>query len=64
MRFLLSFGTHYLTSATMGAKFGYFGLIEKESYETMQKYGMDVDFSASLGAFGIAGSAKTLTQQE
>ncbi|XP_065055518.1 uncharacterized protein LOC135684006 isoform X2 [Rhopilema esculentum] len=57
-RFLDSFGTHFIESVDMGARFAKLQTISKDKQEKLKKNGIDVRFAAEASAVGI-GSLKT-----
>ncbi|XP_065054736.1 perforin-like protein 1 [Rhopilema esculentum] len=56
-RFLDTFGTHFVETVDMGARYAKLQIISKSNQEKLSKSGIDVKFAAEASAAGI-GSAK------
>jgi hypothetical protein len=64
MKFLDTFGTHFVSDLTMGAKFGFLSEISDDSYKKSLEMHLKLEFAASASAWGISGSAHSMTDEE
>lgn len=58
-KFISTFGTHYITSIKMGAKFGFTSKFDQSSFTKMLKEGLNVEVSASVSASRFSADVST-----
>ena len=62
--FIATFGTHYLSKATMGAIFGQQSEVTSTAWTHMESTGLDIKAAASFSAFGASASASHETDSQ
>jgi MAC/Perforin domain len=59
--FIDNFGTHYVSELRMGAKFGYYSVFDRSSYEKLRSEGVSVELAASASYGGVTGGGSVGT---